>query len=179
MKDPIGWTRLIVGIGAFSSVLVGALLFISAGFEVVHLLLKIPETGFGTQKAIKDMVVTAVEHADTVLIAAALVIIGIGLYALFVGKVHALPHWLEVENLDDLKDKLVSVVVAVLAVNFFTRVVEWDGGPSILYLGAGVGLVIVSLAAYSGLHLRKKSVDRQENVNVSPRPHSGQETPPS
>ena len=90
-----------------------------------------------------------------ILISAALLIIGIGLYALFVGRVERLPHWLDITSLDDLKDKLISVIVAVLAVNFFTRVVEWQGD-NILYLGGAIGIVIASLALFSYVHTGKK-----------------------
>ncbi len=135
----------------------GALLFVTAAADVLTHVMDTLVRGLGHHGATKKLVVAAVEHADTVLIAAALVIIGIGLYTLFVGEVARLPKWLEIANLYDLKDKLVSVVVVVLAVNFFTHAVAWVGDPNIIYLGAGTGLVIASLAAYGALHLGKKT----------------------
>lgn len=162
MKQVVGWTRFVVGMGAFSSIVMAVLLFVAAAAEVIVKIGQLPALGLGSHEATKELIVAAVEHADTVLIAAALMIIGIGLYELFIGKVARLPFWLEIDSLDDLKDKLVSVVVAVLAVNFFTRVVEWNGGDDILYLGAGIGLVIASLAAYGTLNMGKKSADKAE-----------------
>jgi uncharacterized membrane protein YqhA len=169
MKVTIGWTRFVVGIGSFSSIVMGVLLFIAAAAEVVVKIIRFRELNLGNSKGTKALVVTAVEHADTVLIAAALIIIGIGLYALFVGEVQRLPHWLEIESLDDLKDKLVSVVVAVLAVNFFTRVIELEEGTNILSLGAGIGIVIFSLAAFSGLHMGKKTALKKKNETEEPK----------
>jgi uncharacterized membrane protein YqhA len=172
MKTAIGWTRFIVGLGSFSSIVMGALLFFAAAAEVVIKIIRIirfTELELGSREGTKELVVAAVEHADTVLIAAALIIIGIGLYALFVGEVQRLPHWLEIESLDDLKDKLVSVVVAVLAVNFFTRVIELEEGTNVLSLGAGIGIVIFSLAAFSGLHVGKKTALKKRSKAEEPK----------
>lgn len=38
-----------------------------------------------------------------------------------------LPDWLEIHTLDDLKDKLIGVIVVVLAVLFLGQIVAWDG----------------------------------------------------
>lgn len=47
--------------------------------------------------------------------------------------------------------------MVVLAVNFFTRKVEWVGDPNIICPGVGTGLVIASFAAYGALHLGKNT----------------------
>jgi uncharacterized membrane protein YqhA len=169
MKVTIGWTRFVVGIGSFSSIVMGVLLFVAAAAEVVVRIIRFRELNLGNSGGTKALVIAAVEHADTVLIAAALIIIGIGLYALFVGEVQRLPHWLEIETLDDLKDKLISVVVAVLAVNFFTRVLELEEGTSILHLGVSVGIVILSLAAFGFLHVGKKTVLKTKHQSEEPK----------
>ena len=157
MKRALGLSRFIAVIGSLSSLLIAFLLSVSVAVRTVSLIVgTFPWLELGDEKVAKALTVAAVEQADVILIAAALLIIGIGLYTLFIGQVERLPPWLDIETLDDLKDKLVSVVVAVLAVNFFTRVVEWQGGLDILYLGGAMGLVIVSLAAFSYVHAAKK-----------------------
>jgi len=152
MRHFVGLTRFIVGLGSLTSITMSALLFVAAGAQVVMTLLDVWTLGLGNHETIEAVTVAAVRNADMVLIAAALLIIGIGLYALFFGEPANLPEWLDIRTLDDLKNKLVSVIVAVLAVNFFTRVIEWDGGPSILYMGGAIALVIGALAAYGALH---------------------------
>ncbi|HZW27864.1 MAG TPA: YqhA family protein [Trueperaceae bacterium] len=148
MKHNVGWTRYVVALGALSSIIVALMLLVAAFMEAIRLVGTVFELGLGTHDATKELVIAAVEHADTVLIAAALFIIGIGIYELFVAEVSHLPDWLEITSLDDLKDKLISVVVAVLSVNFFTRVVDWSGDTSIVYFGGGIALVIAALAFY-------------------------------
>lgn len=129
-----------------------------AGTQVIVTIVHLPHSAVGTPEA--TLVVNAVELADTVLTATALVIIGLGLHALFVDHVDRLPGWLEIENLDDLEDMLVSVVAAVLAINFCTHVIAWNSGVGLLYLGAGIGLVILSPAALSSPHLSRKALTR-------------------
>lgn len=160
MRSAVGWTRYVVGLGALSSILMGAVLLVASVAEAVVTIVHLPRSDFGTYEVTRSLVVSAVQLADTVLIAAALVIIGIGLYGLFVDHVDRLPGWLEIDSLDDLKDKLVSVVVAVLAVTFFTHVIAWERGADVLYLGGGIGLVVLALAAYRSLHLSKKALTK-------------------
>ena len=160
MRRAVGWTRFVVGLGVVSSVLMGAVLFVASLAEAVVTIIQLPRSNFGTYEATRALVVSAVQLADAVLIAAALMIIGIGLYGLFVDPVDRLPGWLEIGNLEDLKDKLVNVVVAVLAVTFFTKVIAWEKGVDILYLGASIGLVVVALAAYRSLRLSRKAPTR-------------------
>jgi uncharacterized membrane protein YqhA len=59
-----------------------------------------------------------------------------------------LPRWLKVNDLEDLKANLVSIVIAVLAVLFLRVAVAWEGGTDILALGAALALVIASLTFF-------------------------------
>jgi len=99
-------------------------------------------------KAAKLFAVGLIEAVDVFLIAIALYIISLGLHALFVDDKLPLPKWLRIENLDDLKGHLVSVVIAVLAVLFLREAVAWDGTRDILSFGAALALVIVALTYY-------------------------------
>jgi uncharacterized membrane protein YqhA len=60
----------------------------------------------------------------------------------------ALPRWLKIRDLADLKANLVSVVIAVLAVLFLREAVAWEGDRDILELGAALALVIAALTFY-------------------------------
>ena len=77
-----------------------------------------------------------------------MLIIALGLYALFVDDTLPLPHWLEIHDLDDLKAKLLSVVVVVLAVLFLGEVVKWDGRRELLGLGVAIAAVIAGLTFF-------------------------------
>lgn len=60
----------------------------------------------------------------------------------------SLPRFLIVRTLDDLKSKLVSVIITMLAVTFLRHTLSWDGGTDIFYFGAGIALVIYALTQF-------------------------------
>ncbi len=90
---------------------------------------------------------------DVSLIGATFLIAAIGFYELFLSRVDApglsrLPEWLEMSDLNDLKARVISMVVLVGAVTFIEILVTPHTGRSVLYAGIGVSLVISSLALY-------------------------------
>ncbi len=91
-----------------------------------------------------------IELADLFLVSTVLYVIAVGLYELFIDDRITLPAWLEVHDIDDLKGKLVGVVVVVLAVYFLGEVVGWDGERNLLWLGGGIALVIAALTYFLG-----------------------------
>lgn len=94
-----------------------------------------------------------IEGVDIFLIATVLYIISLGLWELFVDDTIDLPHWLEIHTLDDLKTKLLSIVIAVLGVLFLGLVLEKKSGEELAWSGVGIAAVIASLAFFlSGGH---------------------------
>ena len=91
---------------------------------------------------------------DLFLIGATLMISAFGFYDLFIGRIGAsgphvqLPGWLRMHDLDDLKARVISMIILVAAVSFVDDVVESKGGLDTLYLGVGVGVVIAALTAF-------------------------------
>ena len=84
-------------------------------------------------------------------------ITALGLYELFISDNIDVPEWLEIHTIDDLKGKLISVVVVVLGVLFLGQAVTWDGETNLLPFGASIGIVIASLTYFlSGQHKVKK-----------------------
>lgn len=92
--------------------------------------------------------IALIELMDTFLIATALFIFSVGLYELFIGDLD-LPDWLEIHNLHDLKAKLGSVVVLVMAVTFLKHLVEWKDPLGTMHFAIAVGIVAASLIAFS------------------------------
>ena len=68
-----------------------------------------------------------------------------GLYELFVDDTLDLPHWLQIHTLDDLKNKLTSVIIVVMGVIFLSQVVKWDGERDLIRLGIPIAVVIAAL----------------------------------
>ncbi len=84
---------------------------------------------------------------DTFLIATALFIFAVGLYELFIEDI-TLPPWLVVHDLHDLKAKLGSVIILVLAVTFLEHLVEWKDAQGTFYFGLAVTMVSGALIAF-------------------------------
>ena len=99
-------------------------------------------------KQSKELLVRSIELADLFLLATVLYVMAVGLYELFIDDTLDLPAWLEIHNLDDLKDKLIGVVIVVLGVVFLGQVITWDGQRDLLAFGAAVALVIGALAYF-------------------------------
>jgi len=91
---------------------------------------------------------------DLFLVGATLMIAGFGFYDLFITRIDGdspslrLPDWLRMRDLNDLKARVISMVILVAAVTFVDLVVESEGGLNTFYLGAAVALVIAALTAF-------------------------------
>jgi len=113
---------------------------------------------FGEHPVTRDeAILLAIEIVDLFLLATVVQVVGLGLYQLYFRQDLELPRWLKIVTLDDLKSKLVGVVVTVLAVYFLGRAVVWEGGPDVLYLGGGVAVMIVALTWFLA------KIDRHED----------------
>jgi uncharacterized membrane protein YqhA len=85
---------------------------------------------------------------DVFLIAIVGYIISVGLFVLFIDNTLPLPAWLVIRNLEDLKNNLISVIVAVLAVLFAKEAVARTSDLDLLGLGIAVALMIGALTLF-------------------------------
>ncbi len=94
------------------------------------------------------MLVNYIEYADFFLLAVVLFIMSIGLYTLFINDEVRLPRWLEIHTLDDLKEKLVSVIVVVMGVFFLGCLLNGAKSLDLLYMGVGIAAVVIGLSYF-------------------------------
>jgi uncharacterized membrane protein YqhA len=91
---------------------------------------------------------------DTFFVGVTLMILAFGFYELFVitkereGNRYWLPGWLHMHDIEDLKARVVSMLILVAAITFVDRLVESKNEQEILFLGAGISIVIVGLTAF-------------------------------
>ncbi len=147
----LGSTRLFIAI-AVAGLLAAAIMTLVYGFLLVFRTIWdiIAEYGVNTDGA-KSLSVEFVELTDLFLVGTVLYIVALGLYELFIDPGIPVPDWLHVDDLDDLKSKLVGVIIVLLGVNFLVAVVDWDGSRDIVYFGGAVGFVIITLSLSSYL----------------------------
>jgi uncharacterized membrane protein YqhA len=141
-------SRYIVLLAIAGTLLASLALLVYEALVVGEAVAQAIRAGAVSPKAAKALAVGVIEAVDVFLIAIAVYITSLGLYALFVDDTLPLPRWLQVHDLDDLKNNLVSVVIAVLAVLFLREAVAWDGSRDLLAFGAAVALVIAALTLF-------------------------------
>jgi uncharacterized membrane protein YqhA len=101
------------------------------------------------QAYLKDTIVDVLTAVDAILLGTVLLVIGYGLYELFVDTRLEVPTWLQVKNLDDLKSKLIGVVVAIIAVVFVGVLVDANRASDVVSYGVGAGALVAGLALFA------------------------------
>lgn len=150
-RQIIAWTRFLVLLPVLG-LFVGAItLVVRASVAMAGLVVSV----MTMHLELKEALVEFIELADIYLLAIVLYIMALGLFELFIDDRLPLPAWLEFHHLDDLKEKLVSVVVVVMGVYFLGKVIEGKPALELLYLGAGISLVVASLSYFVGRVLGK------------------------
>ncbi|MFM1797567.1 MAG: hypothetical protein RL733_1348 [Actinomycetota bacterium] len=149
-------TRYAVFVPALASI-IGALLLMAQGsYEMVMAFIDTVSEGSSLKQTIVD-VLTAV---DAILLGTVLLVIGYGLYELFIDAELDVPMWLRVDDLDDLKSKLIGVVVAIIAVVFVGVFVDSNRKSDVLSYGVGAGALVVGLAIFA--YATKKNGSRSD-----------------
>ena len=153
MKRILGLTRYAVVVPAVASI-IGALLLMGQGsVEMIKVVIEAIVDG----AALKETIVDVLTAVDAILLGTVLLVIGYGLYELFIDTDIEVPLWLRVQDLDDLKSKLIGVVVAIVAVVFVGVFVDSNRAADVISYGVGAGALVVGLAifAYASRHESK------------------------
>ena len=147
-------TRYVIIFGVIFSVIASITFFLIGSYEIVDAIVRhTPLTDPGHYH--ESLLVKVIGAVDLYLIGVVLMIFGFGIYELFISKIDVARNnldvtILEIENLDELKQKIIKVIIMVLIVSFFERVLEMkmDTPLEMLYfalsifaLSAGVYLV--------------------------------------
>ena len=145
MNKILAKARFAVFIPALASILGALLLMFQGSVAMIVAIMDVITEGTKLKLTIVD-ILTAV---DAILLGTVLLVIGYGLYELFVDTNIDVPDWLEINNLDDLKAKLIGVIVAIIAVIFVGELVDAKSANDVMYYGIGAGAVVLALAAFS------------------------------
>ena len=144
MKRIMEQSRYIVLVAVLSSLVASVITFLWGGLKTY----KIISGLIATAGSNPFTAVSLVELMDTFLVATELLIFAVGLYELFIQDL-SLPPWLVIKDLHDLKAKLGSVIVLVIAVTFLSHFVEWKDPQGTFYFGLSAALVSAALIAFS------------------------------
>jgi len=145
MRKLLGLTRYAVFVPALASILGALILMAQGSIEMVRVAL----ASFSNGSLLKDTIVEVLTAVDAILLGTVLLVIGYGLYELFIDPEIEVPAWLRVRNLDDLKSKLIGVVVAIIAVVFVGVFVDSKRAADVISYGVGAGALVLGLAIFA------------------------------
>jgi uncharacterized membrane protein YqhA len=148
LRAILGKSRYLVLAAVLGSLAASLALFVYGLAESVVVVLDVVSRADVSSKGAKLLALAFIEIVDLFLLGTVLLMIALGLYELFINADVELPEWLQVRTFDDLKNKLVGVVIVVLAVLFLGLVVSWDGERDLLRVGAAIALVIAALTYF-------------------------------
>ncbi len=145
LRRILAGSRYLVIIAVIGSFLASVTVLIYGDIAVFGIIFDVVTHGVFTAAESKHLSVESVEVIDLFLLGTVLYIVALGLYELFIDERLPTPSWLVITSLDDLKAKIIGVIIVLLAVTFLAEVVSWNGNTNILYLGLAVGLVLFAL----------------------------------
>ena len=123
-------SRYIVVLAVIFSAISAISLFLLGSYEIFHAVIyDNPITN--EVKGHKHILANMIGAVDLYLIGVVLLIFSFGIYELFVSKIDIARRntdvtILEVENIDELKQKIIKVIIMVLIVSFFERVLNME-----------------------------------------------------
>ena len=162
LRNIFGASRFVIGLAVLGSFVGSAILLVIATITLFKIawneIVNFNPDNLG-KTHIDRLAVDLIEITDIILLGTVLYIVALGLYQLFIDHKVALPPWLKVSDLTDLKRDLIGVVVVLLGVSFLGEVVNWEGQDDVLPLGAGIALVIAALGFILWLTPNKHEAD--------------------
>jgi uncharacterized protein (TIGR00645 family) len=143
MSKVLEKSRYLAVIGVLGLLAAALAAFAWGTFQTVQAVVLIIQT-LGADKSI---IVALIQIVDSFLIATTLLIFSVSLYELFIGDLDV-PEWMVAHNLHDLKTKLSSLIIMVMAVKFVEKLVDVKDYGNVLNFGVAVTLVSGALIAF-------------------------------
>jgi uncharacterized membrane protein YqhA len=157
LRRAVASSRYIVFFAIIGTFLASVALIVYETIVVAEVVIAFLRDGASiSSKASKALAVGLIEAVDVFLIAIVAYIISLGLYSLFVDDTLVLPRWLEIHNLEDLKEHLLGVIIAVLAVLFLREAVARAADLDLLSLAAALAIMIAALSLFLALKVVRK-----------------------
>ncbi len=145
MNRILASARYAVFVPAIASILGALLLMFQGSVAMVTTIIEVISSG----TKLKITIVEILTAVDAILLGTVLLVIGYGLYELFIDEDLEVPLWLQVHDLDDLKSKLIGVVVAIISVIFVGVFVDTDRAADVISYGVGAGAILTGLAFFA------------------------------
>jgi len=156
LRNMLAGSRYLIIIAVIGTALMSIVTLIYGGLIVLSVIFEMFTHAIFTADGAKHLAVECIEIIDLFLLGTVLYIVALGLYDLFIDESLVVPNWLMITSLDDLKDRLLGIIIVLLAVTFLGNVVAWDGTTTILALGIAIGFVLFALGFFVSLRGRHR-----------------------
>ncbi len=143
MKYILERSKYLALIGVIALLFAAAAAFIWGTLKTVDTI-SLVLSSMGRDKAIT---VELIEIVDSFLVATAVLIFATSLYELFIDKLD-LPEWMLAHDLYELKTKLSSMIVLVMAVKFLEKLLDVKDANALLQIGIATALMSAVLIAF-------------------------------
>ncbi|MBA2451256.1 MAG: YqhA family protein [Chloroflexi bacterium] len=143
----IGRTRFVVLLGVAAVLLVSMALFVLGAFQAAASVWQAVQSAARGELGSTDVTVQLLEVVSMMLKAVIFYIVGVGLYSLFIGPLNVTTA-LGVDSLNDLEEKVISVVIVIMAVTFLEHFITWQQPTEMLQFGASLALVVAALVLF-------------------------------
>lgn len=147
-------SRFVVLFAVVSSIVASIVLFIVGSYEIGNtIVLEVSYLLSSGPFSKEQLLVGIIAGIDFYLISVVLMIFGFGIYELFISKIDIARDniaitILEIENLDELKQKIIKVIIMVLIVNFFERILKMPYGSPEDLLWYAISVLALSVGIY-------------------------------
>lgn len=157
--------RYFVAIASILTILASGFLIFAGIWEFVNGIPEILDFLFHHEALQVELSVHFLSAIDLFMVAVVMFVMGIGLFELFVDKNQSLgyPSWLKIEDLSDLKEKLIAAAVVVIIITFLKHIVMWKNPLETLYFGGSIAIVIVAITLFSKFVVGSVSQKRKED----------------
>lgn len=145
--------RYIVLLGVLFGTLSAIVLFIAGSTEIYHILIGYIQVGEHPLTH-EEILIGIIGAVDFYLIGLVLIIFSFGIYELFISEIDiarlegGFGSILDIDNLDDLKNKIIKVIIMVLIVTFFQRILSMEFTTSIDMLAMAVSICLICIGVY-------------------------------
>jgi uncharacterized membrane protein YqhA len=148
--------RIIVILGVIFSALAAIVLFLAGSLEIYHVLVLFVQHSGSLDKV--ELLKGIIGAVDYYLIGLVLIIFSFGIYELFISEIDVarieggIGSILDIDNLDDLKNKIIKVIIMVLIVTFFERILAMAGSETTFVmfdmLAMAVSICLICIGVY-------------------------------
>lgn len=145
MNRLLSSARYVSVIPAIATILGGLSLMVQGSIGIFRVIIEITLN----PSKIKPAIVQMLTAVDGILLGTVLLVIGYGLYTLFIDDGLTVPAALQVRDLHDLKAKLTGVVVAIISVVFTGVFVDTNRASDVIATGVGAGAILTGLALFA------------------------------